>query len=455
MLTARRTKAGSGLEDSQDAYAYPSDLARFVRACWEDHAEDADGSGYEPTEAPENPVLERLISTCYQASLLREEERPVTFRAILAAPEDLPEGGGPPAGLHRLAFGEPRPFDESELRRLSPAADFEQALIGVRRGEDGELEIWGVVHSGARWMRVARGGRDSSAPLPPAPVVRVEGPGRLTVSRGSEFVAELVGGRISGSRADVMSSRWMGGFFEPVRDGLAELHEKSRQEAEARGEAWAPLDPELPRMIARRMYRRLFFTLSEARHGATIVTFPPERAEEVLGGYVSLRHALEDGGHRRRFRDLIVETMNRLARSHGREAGGEAPYPKVVGWEEYAKSEDRELAEIDEALFEFAHLVAGLAAVDGAVVMTNRGELLGFGGEISGELVPVLSVEKALDREGEITVPESAEDVGTRHRSAYRLAAAMPDAMLVVVSQDGNVRFVADRGGAVTCWDQA
>ena len=452
MLAARET-SGSGIEGSQDAYAYPKDLARFVRESWED-ARGADGSGYGPAWVPE-PILERLISTCYQASLLREEERPVSFRAILAAPEDLQEKGGPPEGLHRLAFEEPRPFDEQELRRLSPAADFERSLVGVRRGEDGGLEIWGLVHTGARWMRVTRGGREGPAPLPPAPVVRVEGPGRLTVGRGSESVAELAGGRISGSRADAMTSRWMGGFFDPVRDELVELHEEARLGAEARGERWAPLDPELPRMVARRMYRRLFSTLSEARHGATIVTFPPGRAEEVLDRHISLKHAFADGEHRQRFRNLIVDTMNGLARAHGREAGEEASHRRTVGWEEYARSDDRELAELDEAIFEFAHLVAGLAAVDGAVVMTDRGELLGFGGEISGELEPVPSVERALDPEGKTTVPEGAEAVGNRHRSAYRLAAAVPDALLAVVSQDGNVRFVANIDGAVTCWDQA
>ncbi len=454
MLTVRTT-SGSGVEDSQDVYAYPDDLARFVWESWEDHARDFDSSYPEPTGAPAAPGLVRRLWPCSPASLLREEARRVSCGAALAAPGGGGGGGGPPGGLHRLEFGEPRPFDERELRRLSPAADLEQALIGVRRGEDGELEIWGLVHSGARWMRATRGGRESSAPLPPAPVVRVEAPGRLTVSRGPEFVAELSGGRISGSRMDAMSSRWMGGFFAPVRDGLAELHEKSRQEAEARGEAWAPLDPELPRMIARRMYRRLFSTLSEARHGATIVTFPPERAEEVLGGHVSLRHSFADGGHRRRLRDLIVDTMNRLARAHGGEAGEKTLCQRTIGWEEYARSGDQELAELDEAIFEFAHLGAGLGAGDGGVVITDRGELLGFGGEIPGELAPVHSVERALDPEGETTAPEGAEAVGTRHRSAYRLAAAVPDALLVVVSQDGNVRFVADVGGAVTCWDQA
>ena len=35
---------------------------------------------------PDAATLADFFSACYHASLLREEERPVTFRAILAAP---------------------------------------------------------------------------------------------------------------------------------------------------------------------------------------------------------------------------------------------------------------------------------------------------------------------------------------------------------------------------------
>jgi hypothetical protein len=233
-----------------------------------------------------------------------------------------------------------------------------------------------------------------------------------------------------------------------------DLHEEARREATSLGEPWAPLDPDLSRKVAQQMFRRLVSTVRDAHHGGTIVIVPPERAEEVLAGeHVSLKHAFVDGEPRRRFRTLIVHIMNRLAQSHGR--GGEVAYPRAVGWEEYVWSEDRELAELDEAIFEFAHLVAGLAAVDGAVVMTRRFELLGFGGEISGELEPVHAVRKSLDLEGESTIEEGTQGVGTRHRSAYRLAAALPDVLLVVVSQDGDARFVRNKEGAVTCWDQA
>ena len=425
-----------------------------MRERWEGRAADGEEIQEERAGLPGGLVLESLLSTCYQASLLREEERPVVFRMIFAPPRCFPKGDGPPDGLHRLEFREPRPFDEHELRRLSPAADFDRSLIGVTAGEDGEIRIWGVVHSGPRWLRGVQGGREPSAPLPPVPVVEVEGPGRLQVKKGSDSVAELEAGRLSAFYADVFASRWLPELFAPVRAELVDLHEEARREAASLGEPWTPLDPDLSRKVAQQMFRRLVSTVRNAHHGGTIIIVPPERAEEVLAGdHVSLKHAFVDGEPRRRFRTLIVRIMNRLAQSHGR--GDEVAYPRAVGWEEYVWSEDRELAELDEAIFEFAHLVASLAAVDGAVVMTRRFELLGFGGEISGELEPVHVVRKSLDLEGESTIREGTQGVGTRHRSAYRLACALPDTLLVVVSQDGDARFVRNKDGAVTCWDQA
>ncbi len=442
-------------EERSRKHAYPDDLASFVREHWEDSSRDAEGAKDERDDSlPVAPVLEALLSTCYQASLLREEERPVTFRLIFANPDFFPEEEGPPERLHRLEFSEPRPFDERELRRLSPAADFERSLIGACPDGGGGIRIWGIVHSGPRWLRSVRGGREPSAPLPPVPVVEVEGPGRLQVRKGSASVAELEGGRISDSYTDVFASRWLPELFAPVRAELVELHEEARREAAAAGEPWAPLDPDLARKVAQQMVKRLVSTVRGARHGGTIVVVPPFRAEEILAGrHVALKHAFADSEPRRRYRTLLVRIMNRLAQAHGK--GEEASYPRAVGWEEYVASDDRELAELDDAIFEFAYLVAGLTAVDGAVVMTQRFELLGFGGEISGELPAVTSVHKALDLEGKRTADEGTRGVGTRHRSAYRLAGALPDALVVVISQDGDARFVRRKDEAVTCWDQA
>jgi hypothetical protein len=397
-------------------------------------------------------VLEEALSACYQASLLREEERPVTFRLALTEPERCPSELGPPSGLHRLQFAESRPFDEHELRRLSPAADFHRSLIGVALGEEGKLSIWGILHSGPRWVRGTQGGREQAPPLPPVAVIHTKGPGQLAVYQGDVPVASLDGGRLTDTSMDVFASRWLPESFASVRAELMQLHESARKQAQ---EPWAPLDADLTRMIGQHAIRRVISVLRDSHHGGTLIFVPPERTEEFSDDnrYVTFRHRFAEGEPRRRFRTLIVGVMNRLAEVHGK---GEAPsYPREVGWEEYRKTGDEGIAELDEAIFELAHLIAALAAVDGAVVMSKRFELLGFGGEISGELPAVRTVAKALDLEGERISKEPTDGVGTRHRSAYRLCSALGEAVGVVVSQDGTARFVRRMDGGVAYWDHA
>ena len=65
-------------------YSYPQQLAAHISELW-DSVEYPGSPDVQrnSVELPYLPVIESLISTCYQASLLREEERMVTFRIIL------------------------------------------------------------------------------------------------------------------------------------------------------------------------------------------------------------------------------------------------------------------------------------------------------------------------------------------------------------------------------------
>jgi hypothetical protein len=117
-------------------------------------------------------------------------------------------------------------------------------------------------------------------------------------------------------------------------------------------------------------------------------------------------------------------------------------------------SDASEVSKGDAALFEVAHLVADLTHVDGAVVMTTGLDLLGFGGEIAGDLPEVPRVMRARDLEGVEREWVRTDRVGTRHRSAYRLCHILRDALAVVVSQDGGLRFIRWHKDAVTYWEQ-
>jgi hypothetical protein len=147
-------------------------------------------------ELPAPAVLESLVSTCYQASLLRQETIPVIFRLIVIEPESLPTDGGPPSGLHRLEFARHLEFNALELRRLSSAAHFSRTLIGVRIDPNNGPEIWGLVHSGPRWLHAIHGGRGSAPPLPDALTISVTGPGELDVGKGREVIGHLAEGRV-------------------------------------------------------------------------------------------------------------------------------------------------------------------------------------------------------------------------------------------------------------------
>jgi hypothetical protein len=146
-----------------------------------------------------------------------------------------------------------------------------------------------------------------------------------------------------------------------------------------------------------------------------------------------------------------VDILNRLAQLYGTTDQQE---PGAVGWEEFEATTVAQIETLDEALFEIAHMIAGLAAADGAVVMSKDNELLGFGGMVSGRLPDLKCVWRALDLEGEKVVEEGTANVGARHRSAYRLCGTLPGSVAVVISQDGGVRWVCQKGGRVTYWEQ-
>ena len=403
-------------------HAYPPQLADYVRNVW----------GDDTSALPPPAALVALLSTAYQASLLSDETRPVSFRLLFSPPEAIPADGHPPGGLHRLRFGEARPCTPDELRRLSPAAKFHRSLIGVELRE-GELSLWGILQSGPRWLQSARGGPGAGPDVPEgALVIRVHGPGRLAVAKGDVTLAELRRGVVTGPGLDVFDSQWLPARFAGIRHEIFESHEKDRRAAGDAGESWRPLDGSAVKRVSQQMVKRVIATMRDAHHGGTILFLPPELVGAGPTPYLTMKYAFADEEPRRRYRTLILAVLRGLAGADG-----------TAG-----------LAALDEAVFELGHLIAALADVDGAVVLTKRFELVGFGAEIAGALPEIRDVARALDLEGTTRARESIDGVGTRHRSAYRLCTAIPEAVAAVVSQDGAVRFVTYlEDGGLTYWE--
>ena len=56
-------------------------------------------------------------------------------------------------------------------------------------------------------------------------------------------------------------------------------------------------------------------------------------------------------------------------------------------------------------------------------------------------------IYRAVDLEATELDEERADEAGTRHRAAYRLSRQHPECMIIVVSQDGAVRYVGNVNG--------
>ncbi|HEX4201544.1 MAG TPA: hypothetical protein VHY59_08505 [Chthoniobacterales bacterium] len=417
-------------------YSYPGQLTELVKRAW-----PADLLTYLPTDWQ----LRLLLDVAYHASLLREEQRPVTFRLLLGHPDDVVKSEQPPTALSGVSFERPRPFNEQEVRRISMAADFFRSLVAVAPYGDEKLKIWGILLSGTRWVNSVDGGRFTGYPLPTRVVIHALGPGRITVFVGHRRIAALSGGQLEAYAFDLFQSTWLRESFAAVRKNMQQwlVQEETNHSS-------VTVDVDLLRAVSQNVIRRTLSVVRNAKHGGTLVFIDPDDEGEfaTLGGPMRFKYQLAKSPHRNRYRQLMKSAVIRLCQL------AVTNHVQNIGWNEYQGFADRQLGELDEAFFEFAHFLGDLMAVDGALVLTKQYEIVGFGAELLSEAPCLSSVRRAMDLEATIWANESLDDVGTRHRAVYRLCDQHRKCLAIVISQDGSVRFVKNHNGTVTYWNQ-
>jgi DisA bacterial checkpoint controller nucleotide-binding len=318
-------------------------------------------------------------------------------------------------------------------------------MIGVCRSLHHDLQIWGMVVSGTRWLSSLAGGRYHGAPEPDSLVIHSLGPGRLTIHLGRNRIATLTGGRIESKAFDLFESKWLQGLFSRVRNRF--LNEAFGEQSNAK---YVPVDVDFVRMMSYNIVLRTLSVVRNGRHGGTLVIIDPEDENllRMSDASVRFKYLIGDCPARRRYARMLAQAIIRLSKLASRHQRPNA------GWAEYQTLMDTELSDLDEALFDFAHFLADLMAVDGALVVTQALDLVGFGAELRSNAGSLKSVRHALDLEGEIWANESLDNVGTRHRAVYRFCRDHPKCLAIVVSQDGSVQFVRSHDGAVTYWNQ-
>lgn len=416
-------------------FFYPPDMSEAVMRRWAE-------SNCPMDLLPGPFTLSHLLNTMYQASLMHEEGEPVRCRLILAKPQDFPREGV--IGIDQVAvmtFENTTELTPHELRKFSVAAGYHRAMLAVDIVEDGRVHIWGMVLTGTRWVHRIEGGRLHGIPLPPNLCLQIMGPGNLIVASGYERVVELSSGEFLSDGFDPFHSEWLPERFASFRSAINQEVTSQRPTSSK-----TRICDSFVKSAAQSVIRRTLSLVRTRRHGGMLVYLPETATDPaILRQWIRFRATFERSAANMHYRQLITHLLRRLL------VVGESLGLTTVRWEDYQRIQDSILADLDDALIDFAHLMADMMTTDGALVLDRRFNILGFGGEILGDS-HVSLIHRALDLEANSTCLEPADSSGTRHRSAYRLVTGLPDVITVVVSQDGGVRFVAQMHGKLIYW---
>lgn len=409
-------------------YSYPEHLVSYLDERW-------------PEQVPRRLSREALydiVAVAFHASFLRDEDRPVRVRLLVAGPDELPESGEAPEGFLRFRLERLRSLTADELRRIGPAAPFETALICVDPGAgDSPGTVWGIAHSGAAWLAPAYGGKRVEQPTHEHLLLHVVAPGRIAAFVGDQFLVELEGGELHDLTHDVFHSSWLPEVFVSNRAEMIRLYQEHGLGIVAKP---------LLKAFSQQLVQRVLSLLRTARHGGMLLFVERPELGQPLPSCVRVKYGLADEAPRRRHRALLERMLRELSTQRCSES-------QVVDRNTYASHMTPKMAAAEKDMVELARFIAGLTSVDGAVVLDKRFELLGFGAEVLPQS-DSFSVYRALDGEGHERVLDDEETVGTRHRAAYRFAHAHPRGLAVVMSQDGGVRFVTRVHGEITYFEQ-
>ncbi|MGL4401066.1 MAG: putative sensor domain DACNV-containing protein [Luteolibacter sp.] len=392
-----------------------------------------------------SPTLDELGGLCdvlYAASLLKEEGEVVRARVVIAPPGGFSAVGGPPDGMHAVRFMSQHPLTANEVKRLSPAAGFFHSALAIWPDRDRGFTIWGILNTGPRWLNLVGGGRKPSGDDLSYPVIHVRDPGWLLFYHGYDLIAEWRGREFHGLRMDVFQSKILSDRFAGNRQRFVASLITCCLPPSLSADAYA----ELAHRIALQFVKRVINQVRTSGHGGSLI-FLPEIAEgaESPTSWIDYKYAAVTDAGGLRFRSLLELMIRRVGELCVDGASVED------AWSIFRNTKDIELDHLEEAFFELARLFSDLMQVDGALVLDKRVCLVGFGGEIRVDR-NVFMVGLAHDLEGNTLTPWDVRGDGTRHRSVYRLCSVEPEAIGFVISQDSQVRMIANVNESVIVW---
>jgi hypothetical protein len=331
-------------------------------------------------ELPGDEVLTELLGVAFHASLMREERRGVAFRLGFFSGDDLSRYPAVTAvegeRRYHVRLLNPRPFNVSELVRLAPATDPTKTILSVELRHPGsqELMITGLFDFSGSWWAAQRGEASYRFLPPDVFTVTAFEPGNLHVSREGADLLILRRGRMSKPIRRILYEGPVANFFNAAQS------EFYRSVCLRLGTSSFGTDDHYPLLLFNNFTMNTLMRVVEQAHGGAIVVVRDELSHDDsrLTDRVHIKHRCDFA---RAWEILLQECVAfRTYYEHHFAIWDQ----EVIDKQKYQRDIRND---IWRTSLEIAHrdtltLIASLAAVDGAVVLTDRLRLLGFGAEI-------------------------------------------------------------------------
>jgi hypothetical protein len=411
----------------------PNDLAKLIENRWKDYP-----FGSQPSNPPTPELLNELVTTCFYASLQKEEGRGVRF-CVAICDESLfvsapPKRFSPFTFVSTVfRFSDPRRFNVHELVRLAPACDPAKTLI-VAHVREGQIWIWGLIDTGSESSTSWRNLDEL--------LIRVSDAGELEVMLHGARLCLFKAGLIHEERGGLVNE---GCLYEAFKVASFDLYNEIK---EGLGCVDWPVEPRERHTFAITYFialDRLVSAMRHTGHGGCLL-FVPEK--DAVPQDVNIKYRCTDKmasiWTALKGRMILLEQQNEMR------ANSQVSEDDVQKASFLASAE----GDVQRGLRDGIETIARFTAVDGAVILTKRFEILGFGAvvPVGGSSVSY-KVFRCKNRKGSEVEEIRSEDYGTRHRSAFEFCHRNPGAVAFVASQDGGIKGVVRVGDDIHFWD--
>lgn len=402
------------------------DLAEYVVSSWPASSGliRSFNPGIEAHGIPAPAIVAEICSVVFHAGLTREEGRPITLRVAF-----LPNQGLDPDTQSRYhAFSSSLPFTAAHVARLAPAVDVRYDVIAIRAEPDGqELSITGILRAFStrkkRWSPVY----DSQRQLPFLSATTF-GPGHLLLSYYGRVLGLLTNGAIHAFSHDVLCE----GALTPLSTHFAQSRWDLITESRRSSQVAMNL-----KFVVRTLYDHVLANLLNTTelfgHGGAFIMMRDSASIADASSGMRVKYSFHMDSC---WKSMIATFQD-----------SDDPIDNVRAVED---------------LWESVAMIARLANVDGAVLLTDHFRVLGFGVEICDAPDPpeifVCNSPDYVLSDGSWKRPPltytkgNPLDYGMRHRSAFRLVHRFPHLLVFVVSQDMNTKAVTHTDGRVVLW---